>query len=129
LLTTAIQVAATSLLAGTVPNEWSKLWEGPEKPQGWLRELVRKRIALGKWKTSLSKGSSANLLSTPLSLGDLFNPRTFINALRQQTARNLNTAIDLVKMTCSWDSKDSRKMKSDCPLPCVLSSLYLQGVR
>ena len=68
LLTPAIQVAATALLAGTVPGEWSKLWEGPEKPQGWLRELVRKRIALGKWKSSLGKGSSANLLSTPLSL-------------------------------------------------------------
>lgn len=56
----------------------------------------------------------------------MFNPGTFINALRQQTARSLNTAIDKVKMICSWE-KDFRRMKNDCPLPCVLSGLLLQG--
>lgn len=124
LLTPAIQAVATSLLSGAVPSDWSKLWDaGPEKPQGWLRELVRKRVSLTKWKASLSKNA---LLSNPLALGDLFNPRTFVNALRQQTARQLGTAIDLVKMICSWE-KDSRRMKADCPLPCVLSNLLLQG--
>ncbi len=123
LLTPAIQAAATSLLSGAVPPDWSRLWEGPEKPQGWLRELVRKRLALRKWKDALGKNS---LLNSPLALGDLFNPRTFINALRQQTARQLGTAIDLVKMVCSWE-KDNRRLKADCPLPCVLSNLLLQG--
>jgi dynein heavy chain 2 len=127
LLTPAIQVAATALLAGTVPQEYKNHWDGgPEKPQAWLRELVRKRLSLGKWKGILNKGGSAALLSSPLSLNDLFNPGTFINALRQQTARSLNTAIDKVKMVCSWE-KDFRRMKNDCPLPCVLSSLLLQG--
>lgn len=99
-------------------------WDaGPEKPQAWLREVVRKRISLTKWKASLVKNS---LLSSSLSLGDLFNPATFINALRQQTARQLGTAIDMVKMICAWD-KDMRRMQSDCPLPCVLSGLQLQG--
>ncbi len=59
-------------------------------------------------------------------MNDLFNPGTFINALRQQTARSLNTAIDKVKMVCSWE-KDFRRMKSDCPQPCILSNLLLQG--
>jgi dynein heavy chain 2 len=83
-------------------------------------------MSLSKWKNNLSKGGSSALLGNPLSLNDLFNPGTFINALRQQTARHLKTAIDNVKMVCSWE-KDFRRMKSDCPLPCILSGLLLQG--
>lgn len=128
LLTPAIQLAATSLLAGTVPIEWKKYWDGgPEKPQAWLREIVRKRMSLAKWKTNLSKGGSSHLLSSPLTLSDLFNPGTFINALRQQTARQLHTAIDMMKMVCAWGERDAKKMKTDCPLPCLLNNLLLQG--
>ena len=128
LLTPAIQSAATALLSGAVPADWSRMWDvGPEKPQAWLRDLVTKRMQLGKWKAALSKGGSANLLSSPLALGDLFNPATFINALRQQTARQLGIAIDMVKMSCCWDKDPARVLSRDCPLPCVLSNLMLQG--
>ena len=85
---------------------------------------MRKRISLTKWKSASTRG---NLLVEPLTLGDLFNPATFINALRQQTARQLGTAIDRVKMICSWD-KDAKHMKAaSCPLLCHLSNLLLQG--
>jgi len=130
LLTPAIQHAATALLSGSVPADWRRSWDvGPEKPQSWLRDLVSKRISLAKWKAALAKGGSSNLLSSPLVLGDLFNPATFINALRQQTARQLGTAIDLVKMICSWDKDGARRIggTGGCPLPCTLSNLYLQG--
>jgi hypothetical protein len=42
----------------------------------------------------------------------------------------LNTAIDLVKMVCLWEGGGggaSKRMMSDCPLPCTLSALLLQG--
>lgn len=126
LLTPQIQAAATALLAGQVPAEWQKLWEvgGPEKPQAWLRELVRKRVILGsKWAKKGSSGSSG-LIGQPLNLSDLFHPATFLNALRQQTARQLNTAIDLVKLVCSWEREGRLR---DCPLPCTLTGLLLQG--
>jgi dynein heavy chain 2, cytosolic len=129
LLTPAIQSAAASLLAGATPSEWSSRWEGPEKPQAWLSELVRKRMALLKWQTAASKGT---LLEEPRSLGELFNPATFVNALRQQTARHLNTAIDRVKLVCLWDAKrgdsfQSFARKYDCQLHCQLTGLLLQG--
>ena len=129
LLTPAIQIAASSLLAGSTPVEWSSRWEGPEKPQAWISELVRKRMALLKWQSSATKGT---LLEEPRSLGDLFNPATFVNALRQQTARLLNTAIDRVKMICLWETnksglRESFSRSGDCPLPCQLTSLLLQG--
>ncbi len=127
LLTPVIQSIATALLNGMIPLDWQRLWEaGPEKPPAWLRDLVRRRLALLKWKQSLSKGGSAALLSNALSLADLFHPATFVNALRQQTARKLHRAIDQVKLICAWD-RDARKLRQDCPLPCVLSQLLLQG--
>ena len=119
LLTPVIQSAATALLSSEVPADWTGRWEGgPEKPQAWLRELVRKRISLMKWRTQSSKGS---LLTEPLVLGDLFNPATFVNALRQQTARKLNTAIDRVRMVTSWDKDPMRGAMRSCPLPCTLA--------
>lgn len=66
LLTPSIQSVAKSLLADTVPSEWNKRWEGPEKPQLWMRELTRKRSSISKWKAACSKG---NLLDDPLCLG------------------------------------------------------------
>ena len=123
MLSPVIQSAATSLLADSVPVEWTHRWEGPDKPQTWLRELVRRRLALGKWRTASKQG---NLLGEPIELGELFNPSTFLNALRQQSARQLEIALDKVKMICSWDQRDSR-IKESCPLPCTLVNLLLQG--
>ena len=128
LLTPAIQAVAAALLSGSIPQEWNKRWEGPEKPQSWLRELARKRLAVMKWKTMSSRNS---LLDSPLSLGDIFNPATFVNALRQQTARKLGLAIDRVKMIASWDSGDKARntigRNCGCPLPCILSNMLLEG--
>jgi len=124
LLTPAIQSIAISLLSGQVPQTWTAKWDGgPEKPQVWLRELVRKRLCLLKWSAACAKES---LLTSPLALGDLFNPATFINALRQQTARRLGAAIDRMKLICAWES-DAKAVTSVCPLACVLSGLLLQG--
>ena len=83
-----IQSMAIALLNGKVPPEWTKSWGGgPEKPQAWIRELVRKRLALAKWSAASAKGS----LENGVVLEDL-NPATFVNALRQQTARKLGCA-------------------------------------
>ena len=118
-----LKSVAKALLADSVPSEWNKRWEGPEKPQLWLRELTRKRASVARWKAMSTKGS---VLDEPICLGDLFNPATFINALRQQTARQLSMAIDRVKLICGWD-RDTKEVKSSCLLPCTLSGLYLQG--
>ena len=76
-----------------------------------------------RWKSLTSKG---NFLQEPVCLGELFNPATFINALRQQTARQLEIAIDRMKMICGWD-RDMKKINSSCVLSCSLTGLYLQG--
>jgi dynein heavy chain 2 len=140
LLTPAVQDLAVALLAGEVPRAWSKRWEGPEKPQGFLRGLVMRRVALSRWVAKVSRcvlyssrecGCSAKAYVTPaqmwacliflsalvcikvrngegvlegeVQLADLFNPGTFLNALRQQTAREAGCSIDELVLTSSWD--------------------------
>lgn len=158
-----IHSIATALLSDRVPSEWTTNppkggpagWQtGPEtSPQGWLRELIRKRIALQKWVNAVNKGvlldagavsSGTGGSSGGLVLGDLFNPSTFINALRQQTTRLLKVPIDQLKLVCYWGAgeggggkegggrgKAAAMPKSltyiDSPLTCILSSLLLQG--
>ena len=160
LLTPAIHSIATALLSDKVPVEWTSNpakggpsgWTtGPESsPQGWLREIVRKRIALQKWVNAVNKNilldsgstSGANGNNSGLILGDLFNPSTFINALRQQTARLLKLPIDQLKLACYWGASETSKESGsrgkttmmpkqlqyiDSPLTCILSNLLLQG--
>ena len=68
-----------------VPLSWYNLWEGPDDPTLYLRSLVAKALALGAWE---EKGRAGTLLQEgALDLSELFHPNTFLNALRQQTAR------------------------------------------
>lgn len=67
-----------------VPLLWLSEWEGPEEPALYLRSLVGKTLALGVWE---GRGREGRLLQDTLDLSELFHPETFLNALRQQTAR------------------------------------------
>ena len=67
-----------------MPNSWCNNWEGPSDPVQWLRSLVAKTLALGSW---VEKSEQKTLLRETVDLSDLFHPDTFLNALRQQTAR------------------------------------------
>lgn len=118
LLTPAIQATANALLTEELPVEWAKLWEGPEDPRGWLRGVVVRRLALAKWYRA---GAEGTLLRSALNLGELFRPGTFLNALRQQTARNSGISMDQLKLTSCWDPK-----LVDQGVPVQLSGLMLQ---
>ena len=102
LLTPAIQATASALLAAEVPRQWEARWEGPENPSVWLRELLRRKRALVGWRARALRGS---LLDDELDLSELFSPGTFLNALRQQTARTLRCSMDALKLVSSWSSK------------------------
>ena len=85
LLTPTVQNLAVSLMHQEVGSAWSSKWDaGPDDPVHWLKAVVQKTLALGKW---LEKAENGSLLNSELDLSDLFHPDTFLNALRQQTAR------------------------------------------
>ena len=100
MLTPMIESEATSLLKNTVPQSWEKMWEGPENPSNWIRTINRKGLALLNWISRVQKG---NLLNTYINLSDLLHPETFLNALRQRSARIFKVAINELKLVSSFD--------------------------
>jgi len=63
---------------------WLEKCDGPEDPMSYLRGLVNRAAATQTW---LEKSEQGRLLHETLDLSELFHPDTFLNALRQQTAR------------------------------------------
>jgi dynein heavy chain 2 len=102
LLTPSIQAVGAALLQGEVPLAWEKKWEGPSAAAAWLALLGRKKRALSQWADAVAAG---RLLAAPRNLADLFNPGTFLNALRQQAARRLRVPLEETKLVSAWDAK------------------------
>jgi len=63
---------------------WLEKWDGPEDPIQYLRGLIYRAVATQTW---LDKATHGTILRDTLDLSELFHPDTFLNALRQQTAR------------------------------------------
>jgi len=120
LLTPATQSVAQALLGGQVPSKWEKRWEGPSKVTNWLESLVSKFKALNKW---LDRVESGRLLDDAVDLSDLFNPGTFLNALRQQTARHLGVSMDRTKLVSSLN----KTALSGNDTVAVIEGLQLEG--
>ncbi|XP_069942834.1 cytoplasmic dynein 2 heavy chain 1 isoform X1 [Cherax quadricarinatus] len=99
LLTTSVQELADSLLRQETPGSWQKMWEGPEDPLDYLRSIIRRALGIGKW---LAKSDQNSLLKEALDLSELLHPATFLNALRQQTAREYGTSMDNLEFVTSW---------------------------
>jgi len=121
LLNSMLLSDGTVLLEGKVPWRWAKHWYGPEEAGAWLKQLLRQRAALNRWMNAVE---AQNLLSSTLSLGDLFRPKTFLNALRQETARATGVAIDSLKLTCSWDKT---LLPKTAAVQVSVTGLWLQG--
>lgn len=85
-----------------MPAEWSDAWEGPANPYTWLRQLVSRAASMDSWK---QRSESGKILQSTLNLSDLFRPDTFLNALRQQTARASKRPIDSLRLVASWDPR------------------------
>lgn len=119
LLSAQMSVIGTALLRGEVPDAWSEQWEGPSDPFEWIRGLVFRATALQKWLEKIQQGS---LLKSQLDLSELFRPDTFLNALRQQTARATKCPVDGLKLISSQDAR-----QLNCALPVTLTGLLLQG--
>lgn len=73
----------------------SGLWEGPETPQAWLTAMARKRASLSRWEAAVARG---DLLDRPVDLSNLFNPNTFLNAVRQQVGFVFRFSFELFKL-------------------------------
>lgn len=76
--------SCSCLVRVQTPMSWLSQWDGPEDPIQYLKGLVARATAIQGW---VEKAESGSLLRETLDLSELFRPDTFLNALRQQTAR------------------------------------------
>lgn len=119
LLTPRIQTNASFLLTGKVPSSWAKMWDGPAKPAAWLSAYAHKATATQSWQ---NKVRTSSLLEEELDLNNIFRPLTFLNALRQFTARQMKYPLDGLNLNSSWSKGDI-----DSPSIVTLKGLLLQG--
>ncbi|KAL2914266.1 hypothetical protein HK105_206212 [Polyrhizophydium stewartii] len=120
LLSNDIQMIGTSLMRGETPAAWMNMWEGPELAQGYLRDVISKGVLVSALR---DKASSSGLFKDPLALSGLFNPVTFLNALRQQTSRKLKQPMDSLRLVSTWNAMELK----DCPLRVSVQGMLLQG--
>jgi len=119
MLTAKSQKEATNLLQAEVPASWESRWEGPTNPSQWIRIVNRKANALLHW---MQRAQQRTLLDNAINLGHLFHPETFLNALRQKSARQLKIAIDDLKLVSSFE-----RNKLSSATAVQLEGLWLQG--
>uniref|UniRef100_A0A670Y4J1 Dynein cytoplasmic 2 heavy chain 1 n=1 Tax=Pseudonaja textilis TaxID=8673 RepID=A0A670Y4J1_PSETE len=119
LLSSEVQKLASALLNQKCPLTWQSKWEGPEDPLQYLRAVVARAHAIQNW---VSKAENQTLLLDTLDLSELFHPDTFLNALRQETARVMTCSVDSLKFTASWKGQ-IREAK----LQVQISGLQLEG--
>jgi dynein heavy chain 2 len=83
---------ASELIRGNVPEQWLDLMDGPRATARWLAVLNKKYEAMQQMQRQASAAIQARL-----DLTTFLRPQTFLNALRQSTARKSGEAlIDLV---------------------------------
>ena len=122
LLTPQAQADGTVLVKGETPWRWAKNWYGPESPLKWVQELaLRHQILQAKWLMGVQNG---NLLSQPLNLCQLTRPKTFLNSLRQHTARSLSVPIGSLKLVVVWNEV---LLAQSTSVRCTLEGLSLSG--
>jgi dynein heavy chain 2 len=119
LLSEALRAEATALLAGEVPLAWDGRFSGPEAILPWLRVLVRKAVAIRKWNELAHAGT---LLKQNCNLADLFRPMTFLDALRQETARHTREPLVSLRLVSSIGAPPP-----GAAIPVVLRGMYVQG--
>uniref|UniRef100_A0A3Q1BV91 Cytoplasmic dynein 2 heavy chain 1 n=1 Tax=Amphiprion ocellaris TaxID=80972 RepID=A0A3Q1BV91_AMPOC len=116
LLSPEVQKLATALLNQECPLTWQTKWEGPEEPMQYLRAVVTRALAIQNW---VERASRQALLTDILDLSELFHPDTFLNALRQETARSMGCSMDSLVFVSSWRS----------PIPQVKLQVKIGGLQ
>ena len=120
LLDEKVNSLAESLMRQETPNKWQKMWDGPEDPMMYIKVVVEKATAVQSWNNAVDKN---RLLDTELNLSNLFNPGTFLGALRQQTSRAYKTSMDELKLVNSW----SRGGVAGAKMPIKVNGIMIEG--
>ncbi|UJR10563.1 hypothetical protein I4U23_014763 [Adineta vaga] len=120
LITNEIQEYAKDLLQNETPQTWQDRWEGPTDSLQYVRAVVSKAKAMQQIAGSIK---DQDIFSQTINLSDLFRPDTFLNALRQQTARTTKQPMDTLVLNTSW----SGEVKHGKNISIKITGLQLEG--
>ncbi|KAI9364365.1 dynein heavy chain and region D6 of dynein motor-domain-containing protein [Zopfochytrium polystomum] len=138
-LTATTQRTAASLLRREVPAEWAAAAD-PDggsggggigaDPHGFLREAVGRAAAVDAWRARVGGGGGVGRKGAgggdaPVSLRCLRSPGTFLDALRQETARAVSRPMDELTLTATWSTSSSST--SPGGLHVAVEGLLVQG--
>lgn len=118
LLTEGRRQEASFLIQGTVPPAWDGFFSGSERILPWLQALLRRAIAILHWNQIEN-----TLLKTPINLSNFMRPKTFLNALRQETAHALHKPLVSLQLVATTASSPP----ASAPICVKLELLLLQG--
>lgn len=97
-------------------------------PSGHYSSLhVQNALRFQKWLLRAEASSQFLSSDDTLNLADLLNPSIFLNAFRQQTARQLNVAIDQLRLTSNWPRNNRGVEHSLGGLAITIGHLQLEG--
>ncbi|KAL4829789.1 hypothetical protein H8958_009079 [Nasalis larvatus] len=82
----------------------------------------KKKEVIAVIQNWVDKAEKQALLSETLDLSELFHPDTFLNALRQETARAVGRPVDSLKFVASWKGR-----LPEAKLQIKISGLLLEG--
>jgi len=126
LLSDQMKIDSYAMIAGEIPRAWDGQFIGPEQIIPWLKCLIKKAAAIRSWFTNIQNNStgsnSSPLLRSRLDLSDLFRPQTFLNALRQETARHTREPLVSLELVSSLHNPPT-----GCAVYVCLTGLLLQG--
>jgi len=122
-MTSEVLEIASSLIQQTIPECWKNLWFSSciSTPDSFLQILVVKAAALKKWVELAEKSKLLVGSQNQLDLSDLLNPKRFISALRVESCRSLNVAVDQLKLVTRW------QLSSTSSFHVAIKSLQLEG--
>lgn len=115
LLTEGRREEASFLIQGMIPPTWEGYFSGSNHIIPWLQALLRRAMGILRWHQLISKGS---FLKSSIFIANFFRPKTFLNALRQETAHAIRKPLVDLQLVSSIGS----------PPPSVQISVELDGV-
>lgn len=94
-MTSEIEKDIDSLVKSNIPPKWDAIYEGPENPGVYIKKVVATANNLHSYNSMVENNSIQSIC-----LADFLNPTTFLNSLKQQTARTKGVSIDSLELQC-----------------------------
>lgn len=107
-LTSAVMKDCLSLLQNNVPESWMSIWDGPSLPLDYIKSFSKKLTGASNF---VNLALNEKVMEAQINLSEFINPITFLNALRQKTARRIKVPIDELEIFCDFDKTAGSKFR------------------